>query len=97
MNLNQLAQDIHSANIQWWQDPETCQPIQRNKGELIALQHSELSECLEGVRKNLQDDKLPQYPMEVVEQIAQTPFHTEGEFTNTPKQRVVIQSVRFVR
>lgn len=31
----------------------------RNKGELLALCHSELSEALEGVRKNLQDEKLP--------------------------------------
>lgn len=35
--------------------------------------------------------------LEVVEQIAQTPVHTEGDFTLTPKQRVVVQSARFVR
>jgi peptidyl-prolyl cis-trans isomerase A (cyclophilin A) len=35
--------------------------------------------------------------LEVIEQIAQTPVHTEGDFTNTPKQRVVVQSVRFVK
>ena len=35
--------------------------------------------------------------LEVIEQIAQTPVHTEGDFTNTPKQRVVVQSVKFVR
>lgn len=29
--------------------------------------HSELSECLEGVRKNLMDDKLPNRKMEEVE------------------------------
>ena len=33
----------------------------------IALVHSELSESLEGDRKSLPDDKLPQYPMRVVE------------------------------
>jgi NTP pyrophosphatase (non-canonical NTP hydrolase) len=33
----------------------------------IALMHSELSECLEGVRKNLKDDHLPERSMEVCE------------------------------
>lgn len=69
MNLNALSKTVHHANIKWWQDPSTGLPITRNKGELIALQHSELSECLEGERKNLMDDKLPQYPMAVVEQV----------------------------
>ena len=36
-------------------------------GELIALCHSELSEALEGHRKNLQDDKLPNRKMAEVE------------------------------
>ena len=47
----------------------TGEPLKRNKGELIALEHSELSECLEGERKGLIDDKLPQYPMAAVEQV----------------------------
>ncbi len=69
MNLNELSKVVHQANIKWWQDPVTQEPIKRNKGELIALEHSELSEALEGERKNLMDDKLPQYPMAVVEHI----------------------------
>ena len=32
-------------------------------GQQIALMHSELSEALEGSRKNLQDDHLPQFSM----------------------------------
>jgi len=36
-------------------------------GTKLALIHSEISEALEGARKNLPDDKLPQYPMVVVE------------------------------
>ena len=39
----------------------------RNRGEMIALMHSELSEALEGIRKDLMDDHLPQYKMEHVE------------------------------
>ena len=51
----------------WWRDPSTGERIERNKGELIALMHSELSECLEGVRKDCADDKLPHRKMEEVE------------------------------
>jgi hypothetical protein len=66
-NLNELAKTVHKANEKWWQDPATGMPIKRNKGELLALIHSEVSEALEGERKGLMDDKLPQYPMPVVE------------------------------
>jgi NTP pyrophosphatase (non-canonical NTP hydrolase) len=38
-----------------------------NHGEQIALMHSELSEALEGLRKDLQDDKLPHRKMVEVE------------------------------
>ena len=43
------------------------QPIKRNKGELLALIHSEISEALEGERKDLMDDKLPHRKMAEVE------------------------------
>lgn len=43
----------------WWNDPKTGEPLERNHGEMIALMHSELSEALEGVRKNKMDDHLP--------------------------------------
>ncbi len=45
----------------------TQQPIKRNKGELLALIHSEISEALEGERKDLMDDKLPHRKMAEVE------------------------------
>lgn len=67
MNLNELSQKVHAANIKWWQDTTTGERIKRNKGELIALMHSELSECLEGERKDLMDDKLPHRKMAEVE------------------------------
>lgn len=57
MDLNDYSRVCHAANLKWWQDPATKAPIQRNFGELIALCHSELSEALEGNRKNLPDDK----------------------------------------
>ena len=67
MNLNDLSTICHTASLKWWQDPATGERIERNKGELLALIHSEISECLEGVRKDLMDDKLPHRKMEEVE------------------------------
>jgi len=67
MNLNELARSVRQAHNKWWQDPITKQPIKRNKGELIALMHSELSEALEGERKDLMDDHLPHRRMAEVE------------------------------
>ncbi len=67
MDLNDYAKECHAANIKWWQDPRTGEPVQRNFGELIALCHSELSEALEGHRKSLPDDKLPHRAMVEVE------------------------------
>lgn len=64
--LDALQMAIHQENQKWWIDKDG-QPLTRNKGEMIALMHSELSECLEGVRKSLPDTHLPQYPMELVE------------------------------
>ena len=66
-NLNELAKQVHLANIKWWQDLETGKPINRNKGELLCLIHSEISEAMEGERKGLMDDKLPHRRMAEVE------------------------------
>ena len=65
--INQLRDMCHEDSLKWWQDPATKLRIHRNDGELIALMHSELSEALEGVRKNLNDDKLEHRPMVEVE------------------------------
>lgn len=51
----------------WWSDLETGEPLERNKGEMLCLIHSEVSEALEGVRKDCMDDKLPHRKMEEVE------------------------------
>ena len=67
MNLNELSKAVHTANAKWWQDVNSGQPIKRNKGELLALIHSEISEALEGERKDLMDDKLPHRKMAEVE------------------------------
>ena len=66
-NLNLLAAWVHQANLRWWQDLTTGQRIERNKGELLCLIHSEISECLEGIRRNAPDAKLPHRSAEEVE------------------------------
>lgn len=68
-SITNLSRSIHQANVEagWYSDPTTGQPIERNDGEIIALIHSEVSEALEGVRKDLMDDHLPHRKMVEVE------------------------------
>lgn len=66
-DLNKAAHALHRLNRKFYRDINTGLPIEPNKGELIALMHSELSEALEGVRKNTMDDKLPRRRSEEVE------------------------------
>lgn len=65
--LNDYSVTCHRANIKWWQNIETGEPLDRNKGELLCLIHSEISEAMEGERKGLMDDKLPHRKMAEVE------------------------------
>lgn len=67
VTLNSIASMIHDDNKRWWRDPKTKKPIERNIGELLMLCVSELSEALEGHRKDLMDDKLPHRKMFEVE------------------------------
>ena len=66
-DLNELAKQVHAANAKWWQDINTGEPIERSEKELLALVVSEICECLEGERKNLMDDHLPNRKMAEVE------------------------------
>ena len=62
MDITSLANVIYQNNrARGWWDKE------REKGTLIALMHSELSEALEGERKDTMDDHLPQYKTVTVE------------------------------
>lgn len=66
-SLNGFANTCHEANMKWWTSPVTGQLLIRNKGELLMLIVSEIAECMEGVRKDQMDDKLPHRKMEEVE------------------------------
>lgn len=57
--INRLCMRVHEANQQWWHDLNTGEKLDRNVPEMLALVHSEISEALEGHRKNLNDSHLP--------------------------------------
>lgn len=65
------AIDIHGRNVAagWWTDLRTGESLKgkRDPIELLVLVHSEISEAMEGDRKNLADDKLPHRSMFEVE------------------------------
>lgn len=56
-----------SRDAGWHTNIETGAMIERNKGEMLMLMVSELSEAMEGERKDLMDDKLPHRKMAEVE------------------------------
>lgn len=64
--IRQLQEYVHSYNVHvgWW-DGETT--VDERVPEKLCLIHSEISEAMEGHRKNLMDDKLPTRPMMEVE------------------------------
>ncbi len=67
--INNLVRVTHQPNKKWWLDLQTQEPLDVNKliPEKLMLIVSELSEALEGHRKNLMDDKLPHRKMFEVE------------------------------
>lgn len=69
--IDNLVNEVHADNVRagWWNDLHTGEPLERNVGELLCLVHSEISEAMEGHRKNLMDDKLSHRPMFRVELI----------------------------
>jgi NTP pyrophosphatase (non-canonical NTP hydrolase) len=59
----------NSVKAGWWTDIITGVSLKgkRNIPEMLCLIHSEISEAMEGYRKNLMDDKLPHRKMIEVE------------------------------
>jgi len=60
-DLNAYAKHIHELNMKWWTNADGS-PKELDKGERFMLMVSELAEGMEGDRKSLMDDHLPQYP-----------------------------------
>ena len=75
--VSELQDLVHYHNqvAGWWTDLNTGEslkskagePPKRNVPEMLCLVHSEVSEAMEGYRKNLMDDKLPHRSMLEVE------------------------------
>ena len=78
--IETLQRKIHQGNVDagWWTDLYTLQSLAEEcrirtrfgkalVAEKLALIHSEVSEAMEGARKNLMDDKLPHRKMIEVE------------------------------
>lgn len=65
-SLNDYSAECHKAAHKWWHTPDGKR-LERNKGELLMLIVSEVSEAMEGERKDLMDDKLPHRKMAEVE------------------------------
>lgn len=69
VDINNIVKLCHglATDSGWHTDLTTGEPVKRNKFELIALIHSEVSEAVEGLRKDRFDDHLTDRKMEEVE------------------------------
>ncbi len=67
--INDLRDACYRASVKggWHTNIETGELLERNKAEMLCLIHSEISEAMEGERKGLMDDHLPNRPMAEVE------------------------------
>jgi hypothetical protein len=73
IGVDNLVLACHGAakDSGWWTNLKTGEDLTQtgnfNVAEKLCLIHSEISEAMEGDRKNLMDDKLPHRPMLEVE------------------------------
>lgn len=78
--LNDIVVKVHQANAQWWIDLETGEDVRTWPSKQfnlwiaskLMLMVTEIGEAMEGLRKDLWDDKLPMFkmlPVEVVDNV----------------------------
>ena len=69
VEINRLRDKCYNASKDagWHTDLNTGELLERIKAEMICLMHSELSEAMEGERKDLMDDHLTHRKMAEVE------------------------------
>lgn len=69
LEVNRLVDICYNASYAggWHTDRFTGKLLDRNRAEMLCLIHSEISEAMEGERKGLMDDHLPNRPMAEVE------------------------------
>lgn len=67
LDIEYEAARVHEANKKWWHDLDTGERLDRNVGEMCMLMASELAEAMEGARKDLMDEHLPEFTSEEVE------------------------------
>lgn len=83
-SVGELQRDIHCLAVskEWWQET-------RNDGEQMALMHSEISECLEALRKgNPESIKIPEFSMaeeELADAVIRILDHCESKGWNIAK------------
>jgi len=68
-SINLLVKVCHDASVTagWYNDPITKLPLRTNKGEKLMLIVSEITEAMEGERKDIMDEHLPHRKMVEVE------------------------------
>lgn len=61
IDINVIADDCHAQALHmgWWHSIATGKPLDRNVPEMLCLIHSEISEAMEGYRKDKMDEHLP--------------------------------------
>jgi len=66
-DLRRLVYVCHAAAANWWKDLETGEPLDRNNGEMICLQHSETSEAWKAYKHKLPDEHCPDFSNFIIE------------------------------
>lgn len=68
--IRELVKMCHTENARWWVDPATGESLKEREFIVpckLMMIVSEITEAMEGHRKNLPDDKLPHRPAFEVE------------------------------